>query len=51
MNRSFYNHTHTGLCRMLCVIMAVLLLTAVISGCSKKPEDTTPSSDLSLIHI
>lgn len=45
MNRSFYNHTHTGLRRMLCVIMAVLLLTAVISGCSKKPEDTTPSSD------
>ena len=45
MNRSFYNHTHTGLRRMLCVILAVLLLTAVISGCSKKPEDTTPSTD------
>ena len=45
MNRSFYNHSHTGLRRMLCVVLTVLLLTAFISGCSKKPEETQPSTD------
>ena len=45
MNRSFYNHTHTGLRRMLCVILSILLLTSIIAGCSKKPEDTVPSTD------
>ena len=45
MNRSFYYHSHTGLRRMLCVFLAVLLLTAFISGCSKKPEETQPSTD------
>ena len=51
MNRSFYNHSHTGLRRMLCVVLAVLLLTAFISGCSKKPEETQPSTDSMLDQI
>lgn len=52
MKDSFNNHMTIGLRRVLCIAVVILLLTATLAGCgSKKPEDTTPSTQDSMLDL